>query len=113
MYVITDLVETLLNMDSMLPTRIRKETNTTFNYLISLPGLTREDLEIKAMLEKDFFTVDVIVKNSSTFVSEQTIRIVKLNDEVLTDKDSVGIKMENGVLIVSLTKRNPITEFNL
>jgi HSP20 family molecular chaperone IbpA len=107
------LLERLMNMDSMLPTRIKKETNTSFDYLMSLPGLTREDLDIKAMLEKDFFTVEINIKNNSTFVSEQTIRIVKLNDEVLTDKDSVGIKIENGVLTVSLQKKNPITEFNL
>jgi HSP20 family molecular chaperone IbpA len=80
---------------------------------MSLPGLTREDLDIKAIMEKDFFTVEVNIKNDSTFVSKQTIRIVKLNEEVLTDESSVAIKMENGILIVSLTKRNPITEFKL
>ena len=108
-----DLLEALLNMDSLLPTRIKEETNTTFDYKMSLPGLTREDLDIKAIMEKDFFTVEVNIKNDSTFVSKQTIRIVKLNEEVLTDESSVAIKMENGILIVSLTKRNPITEFKL
>lgn len=108
-----NLIEALLNMDSILPNRIMEETNTTFDYKMAFPGLIKEDLDIKAIMEKDFFTVEVTVKIMSTFVSKQTIRIVKLNDEVLTDEDSVAIKMENGVLIVSLTKRNPITEFKL
>ena len=108
-----NLIEQLLNMDSILPNRIIKETNETFDYVMSLPGLTREDLDIKAMLEKDFFTVEVKVKNSSTFVSKQTIRIVKLSDEVLTDKGYVGIEMENGILTVSLQKKYPITEFTI
>jgi len=108
---ITILLEELMNMAK--PSKISNETNETFEYSIALPGLIREDVDIKAILEKEFFTIIVEVKKDSTFVSEQFIRIVKLNEEVLTDEKSVGIKMENGVLTISLTKRNPITEFKL
>jgi HSP20 family molecular chaperone IbpA len=90
-----------------------KETNTTYDYVIALPGLKREDLQIKAMLEKDFFTILVIVEKITNFVLPQSIRIVKAVKDVVTDKDSVDVKMEDGVLTISLLKTNPITEIDL
>jgi len=113
MYRTENLIEALLNMDSYYPNKSRKETNETFEYLIALPGLIREDVEVKAILEKDFITIFVEIKKNSTFVPEQSIRIVKLNDEVLTDEKSIGVAMENGVLKITLVKRNPIVEFKL
>lgn len=113
MYMLENLLEEIINMNSVKPNKIMKETNETFDYYIALPGLNREDLEIKAMLEKDFITIFVKIKKESNFVSEQSIRIVKLINEVLTEEDSIAIIMENGVLKISLTKTNPITEFKL
>lgn len=108
-----DLLNSLSNMDFLYPNKVLKETNETFDYYMALPGLTKEDLEIKAMLEKDFITIFVKIKKETTFVAEQTIRIVKLVSDVLTEEDSIAIQMENGVLKISLTKTNPITEFKL
>jgi HSP20 family molecular chaperone IbpA len=108
-----NLLESLINMDSSHPNKIMKETNETFDYEVALPGLTREDLDIKAIFEKDFLTVFVNVKKESTFVSEQSVRIVKLIGEVSSNKDDIIINMENGVLKVSLKKTNPITEYTL
>lgn len=114
MYLTTEnLIEAMFNMESYCPTKVKRETNESFEYLIALPGLVREDIDVKAILEKDFITVFVKIEKNSTFVPEQSIRIVKLIDEVLTDEKSIGINMENGVLKVTLTKRNPIVEFKL
>ena len=113
MYLTTLTLESLFNMNSQYPYKRLTETNETFEYEIALPGLTREDLDIKAIFEKDFLTVFVNVKKDYTFVPEQSIRIVKLVTEVSCEKEDIIVKMENGVLTISLKKTNPITEIIL
>lgn len=113
MYFTTLTLESLFNMDSQYPYKRLTETNKTFDYEIALPGLTREDLDIKAIFEKDFLTIFVNVKKETTFVPEQSIRIVKLIGEVSSNKEDIKVEMENGVLTISLKKENPITEITL
>ena len=113
MYFTTLTLESLFNMDSQYPTKRLTETNETFEYQIALPGLTREDLDIKAIFEKDFLTIFVNTKKDNTFVAEQSIRIVKLIKDVSSNKEDIKVEMEIGVLTISLKKTNPITEYTL
>lgn len=109
----SELLQDLLKLNDVYPTRIKQETNEEFIYKIAFPGLIREDLDIKAIFEKDFLTIFVNVKKETTFVPEQSIRIVKLIGEVSSNKEDIKVEMENGVLTISLKKENPITEITL
>lgn len=102
----------LLNMFSNNEAYLH-ETNESFIYLIALPGLIRDNVEIKMYVEKDFLTILVKTKINSTFVPIRTIRIVKLLDSIKHNQEDIRVVMENGVLSIEIPKSNPIMEYTL
>lgn len=106
-----ELINFFDSMFAMIRTsKYVEESNETFDYYIALPGLVREDIEIKAMMDKDFTSVVIYVKKESNFVNEKVMRIVKLKEEVSDKTEDILVDMQNGVLKVSFKKTNPITE---
>lgn len=88
-----------------------EETNDEFIYYKGVPGLTKEDLDIKLFTEKDFISILVKSKKNSIFVEKGDLnfRIVKLVEDVSSDKVPEA-KVEKGILIITLYKANPIKE---
>jgi len=100
-----------LTKQSML---FSEETNDKFNYYIGLPGFTKEDLDIKMLVEEKFLTILVVTKKSNTFVQEnEEYRIVKVLEKVKANEKEISVDVTNGVLTISLPKSNPIKEFKL
>ena len=89
-----------------------EETNEEWIYYKGIPGLTKEDLDIRLYTEKDFISIYVKSKKNSIFVEDLDFRIVKVIDEVSQDKTPEA-KVENGILEIILYKANPIIETEL
>lgn len=114
MYIIEGILQEIFDSADLSRSDLKRtETNTHYEYFMALPGLTREDLEIKAIFEKDFLTVFVNVKKESTFVHKQSFRIVKLIEEISSNKEDIKISMENGILNISLLKSKQTQEYVL
>lgn len=89
-----------------------EETNNEFIYYKGIPGLSKEDLDIRLQVEKDFVSILVKSKKNSIFVEDLNFRIVKLVEEVASDKEPVA-EVEKGILTITLYKANPIKETKL
>jgi len=91
-----------------------EETNEAYVYYLGLPGFTKEDLDIKMLVEEKFLTILVNTKKSNTFVQEnETYRIVKVLEKVKANEKEISVVVENGILTISIPKSNPVKEFKL
>jgi len=90
-----------------------EETNKSFIYYAGLPGLVKNDLDIKLFIEEDYLTILVNIKKSTTFVSESSIRIVKLLEDVKNTKEDIVVIMEKGILTIEIPKLRPTLEYIL
>jgi HSP20 family molecular chaperone IbpA len=104
-------------MDIWFPTyqngmMYKEETNESFIYYKGIPGLTKEDLDIREFIEEDFITILVKSKKSSIFVENLYFKIVKTIDKVNIDKE-VKASVEKGVLTIEIPKAFVIKEITL
>jgi len=91
----------------------KKEDDTYFYHYILLPGLTKENIKVEQIIEKDFITHKVTIKEKAmeefiwlkSFLNN--IKIIKvLNNVDTTQVTDVG--MHNGLLLIKITKKYPI-----
>ncbi len=112
------IVEEIYNMEIIPLTKgmlFKDETNEEYVYTAGLPGLTKNDIEIKLFIEEKLLTILVVTKKDSIFVEEgYSFRIAKLKEEVkYTDEKSIKVDMSNGILEIRIPKAIPIEEYIL
>ena len=103
--------ESFHNVASHLPfANLAKNSNDTFTIEVDLPGVKKEDIELK--VEDDFLTVNAIrrykneVSEDDYYLCESNFGLISrsfvLGDNI--DRDSIQAKYENGRLYLTLEK---------
>lgn len=87
----------------------KEETNEKYIYYKGIPGLTKNDLDIRLYTEKDFVSIVVKGLKDSNFVKDLNFRIALLVSDVAEDK-APEVLVDKGVLQTSFYKSNPIKE---
>ena len=99
------------NVASHLPfANLSKSATDSFNIEIDLPGVKKEDIELK--VEDDYLTVNAVrhykgeTKEEDYYLCESSFGLISrsfvLSDNI--DRDSIQAKFENGRLYLSLDK---------
>jgi HSP20 family protein len=99
------------NVASHLPfANLAKHNNDTYNIEIDLPGVKKEDIELK--VEDDYLTVNAVrrykneIKEDDYYLCESNFGIISrsfvLGDNI--NRDKIEAKYENGRLYLSLEK---------
>ena len=99
------------NVASHLPfSNLAKHKNDTFSIEIDLPGVKKEDIELK--VEDDYLTVSAVrhfkneVKEEDYYLCESNFGLISrsfmLSDNI--NRDSIEAKYENGRLYLTLEK---------
>ena len=103
--------DTFNNVASHLPfTNLAKHQNDTFTIEIDLPGVKKEDIELK--VEDDYLTVTAVrkfkneVKEDDYYLCESNFGVISrsfiLPDNI--DRDKIQAKFEDGRLYLTLEK---------
>lgn len=85
----------------------KEETLDRYIYYAGIPGLTKDDLDIRLYTEKDFVSIVIKSKKDSAFVKDLNLRIALLVSDVSQDKTPEAL-VEKGVLQITFYKANPI-----
>ena len=99
------------NLASHLPfANLAKKSSDTFVIEVDLPGVKKEDIDIK--VEDDYLTVTALrkfkneLKEDDYYLCESDYGLISrsfaLSDNI--DRDSIGAKFENGRLTITLDK---------
>ncbi len=99
------------NLASHLPfANLAKKSSDTFVIEVDLPGVRKEDIDIK--VEDDYLTVTAVrkfkneLKEDDYYLCESDYGLISrsfaLSDNI--DRDSIGAKFENGRLTITLDK---------
>ncbi|WP_297432009.1 Hsp20/alpha crystallin family protein [Sulfurimonas sp.] len=99
------------NLASHLPfANLAKKSSDTFVIEVDLPGVKKEDIDIK--VEDDYLTVTAVrkfkneLKEDDYYLCESDYGLISrsfaLSDNI--DRDSIGAKFENGRLTITLDK---------
>jgi HSP20 family molecular chaperone IbpA len=86
-----------------------EELNDRYVYYKGIPGLSKDDLDIRLYTEKDFVSIKVKGLKKSRFVEDLNLNIVRLADEVAKDKTPEVI-VDRGILEIKIFKANPTEE---
>ncbi|NPA65823.1 MAG: Hsp20/alpha crystallin family protein [Epsilonproteobacteria bacterium] len=103
--------ETFRNVASHLPlANLAKHENDTYTIEVDLPGVKKEDIEIK--VEDDYLTVTALrrykneVKEDNYYLCESNFGVISrsfvLGDDI--DRDKIQAKFEDGRLYITLEK---------
>jgi HSP20 family protein len=103
--------DTFNNVASHLPlSNLAKHSNDTFSIEIDLPGVKKEDIELK--VEDDYLTVSAVrrfkneVKEEDYYLCESNFGVISrsfvLSDNI--DRDKIKAKFEDGRLYLTLEK---------
>jgi len=103
--------ESFHNVASHLPfANLAKNSNDTFTIEVDLPGVKKEDIELK--LEDDFLTINAIrsfkneIKEEDYYLCESNFGLISrsfaLSDNI--NRDKIEAKYENGRLYLTLEK---------
>ncbi len=103
--------DTFNNVASHLPfSNLAKHSNDTFSIEVDLPGVKKEDIELK--IEDDYLTVTAVrnfkneVKEEDYYLCESSFGVISrsfvLGDNI--NRDKVEAKFENGRLYLTLEK---------
>ena len=103
--------ESFNNVASHLPfANLSKSATDAFNIEIDLPGVKKEDIELK--VEDDYLTINAVrhykeeTKEEDYYLCESNFGLISrsfvLSDNI--DRDSIQAKFENGRLYLSLDK---------
>ena len=103
--------DTFNNVASHLPfANLAKHTNDTFSIEVDLPGVKKEDIELK--IEDDYLTVTAVrnykneIKEEDYYLCESNFGVISrsfvLGDNI--NRDKIGAKFENGRLYLTLEK---------
>jgi HSP20 family protein len=103
--------DTFRNVASHLPlANLAKHDNDTFTIEVDLPGVKKEDIELK--VEDDYLTVTAIrrykneVKEDDYYLCESNFGVISrsfvLSDNI--DRDKIQAKFEDGRLYLTLEK---------
>jgi HSP20 family protein len=103
--------DTLHNVASHLPlANLAKHSNDTFTIEVDLPGVKKEDIELK--IEDDYLTVTAVrkykneVKEDDYYLCESNFGVISrsfvLSDNI--DRDKIQAKFEDGRLYLTLEK---------
>jgi HSP20 family protein len=103
--------DTFRNVASHLPlANLAKHDNDTFTIEVDLPGVKKEDIELK--VEDDYLTVTAIrrykneVKEDDYYLCESNFGVISrsfvLSDNI--DRDKIEAKFEDGRLYLTLEK---------
>ena len=103
--------ETFDNVARHLPfANLAKHNDDTFSIEVDLPGVNKEDIEIK--IEDDYLTVNAVrkfkneVKRDDYYLCESNFGLISrsfvLSDTI--DRDKIAAKFEDGRLYITLEK---------
>ena len=103
--------ESFSNVASHLPfANLAKNSNDTFTIEVDLPGVKKEDIELK--VEDDFLTVNAVrhfkneVNEEDYYLCESNFGVISrsfvLSDNI--NRDKIEAKFENGRLYLTLEK---------
>jgi HSP20 family protein len=103
--------ESFHNVASHLPfANLAKNSNDTFTIEVDLPGVKKEDIELK--IEDDFLTVNAVrhfkneIKEEDYYLCESNFGLISrsfvIGDNI--NRDKIGAKFENGRLYLTLEK---------
>jgi HSP20 family protein len=103
--------DTFNNVASHLPfANLAKHSNDTFTIEIDLPGVKKEDIELK--VEDDYLTVTAVrkykneIKEEDYYLCESNFGVISrsfvLSDNI--NRDSIEAKYDNGRLVLTLEK---------
>jgi len=103
--------DTFDNVTRHLPfANLAKHTNDTYDIEIDLPGVKKEDIDIK--VEDDYITINAIrrfkkeLNENSYYLCESSFGLISrsfaLGDNI--DRDSIQAKFEDGRLYITLEK---------
>ena len=103
--------ETFSNVASHLPfANLAKKDSDSFVIEVDLPGVKKEDIELK--VEDDYLTVTAVrrykneIKEEDYYLRESSFGVISrsfvLSDNI--DRDSISAKYENGRLYLTLEK---------
>ncbi len=103
--------ESLHNVASHLPfANLAKNSNDTFTIEVDLPGVKKEDIELK--VEDDFLTVNAL-RHFKNEIQEEDYYLCESNFGVISrsfalseniNRDKINAKYENGRLYLTLEK---------
>ena len=91
----------------------KEETILFYKYYVAIPGLTKDDLFIKFIIEENFATILVDIEKSNTFVKEGRVLIVNLLEDIKHEKDEIQVLVDKGVLEIIVPKTKPKLEYTL
>ena len=105
------LKDSFNNLASHLPfANLAKKSSDTFVIEVDLPGVKKEDIDIK--VEDDYLTVTAVrkfkneLKEDDYYLCESDYGLISrsfaLSENI--DRDSIGAKFENGRLAITLDK---------
>ena len=105
------LKDTFNNLASHMPfANLAKKSNDTFVIEVDLPGVKKEDIDIK--VEDDYLTVTAVrkfkneLKEDDYYLCESDFGLISrsfaLSENI--DRDSISAKFENGRLVITLDK---------
>jgi HSP20 family protein len=105
------LKDTFNNLASHMPfANLAKKSNDTFVIEVDLPGVKKEDIDIK--VEDDYLTVTAVrkfkneLKEDDYYLCESNFGLISrsfaLSENI--DRDSISAKFENGRLVITLDK---------
>jgi len=105
------LKDTFNNLASHMPfANLAKKSNDTFVIEVDLPGVKKEDIDIK--VEDDYLTVTAVrkfkneLKEDDYYLCESDFGLISrsfaLSENI--DRDSINAKFENGRLTITLEK---------
>lgn len=89
-----------------------EETNDSYDYYKGIPGLSKEDLSIKQLIERDFVSILIKSKEETLFVEKIELTIVK-SKEVVDISKEVVVKVDKGILTIVIPKKYPVKEIEL
>ncbi|MDF1876539.1 Hsp20 family protein [Sulfurimonas sp. SAG-AH-194-L11] len=103
--------DTFNNLASHLPfANLAKHSNDTFTIEVDLPGVKKEDIELK--VEDDYLTVTAVrkykneTKEEDYYLCESNFGVISrsfvLGDNI--NRDSIKAKYDNGRLVLTLEK---------
>jgi HSP20 family protein len=103
--------DTFHNVASHLPlANLAKHNNDTFTIEVDLPGVKKEDIELK--VEDDYLTVTAVrkykneIKEEDYYLCESNFGVISrsfvLSDNI--NRDSIEAKYDNGRLVLTLEK---------
>jgi HSP20 family molecular chaperone IbpA len=80
-----------------------EETESEYLYYIGLPGISKKDIDIRLIVEKNFITIFVNIKKDTTFVDAGDYKIVKYLKEI-SEKSDIQVLLDKGVLEITILK---------